>query len=272
MPFLIYRDKEGSYHEKELSAKKNSISIGSDPDPAVNDLVLPAELDVAPRQAVVIRSAVNNLPLLVNLTNQNTRVNGRPVVRIQVLRQKDEVQLGQALVTMWEVRIVSARAGDRAIGKPCPVCSKAIQAGEQVVVCPRCPTVTHRLCWFPLEYCANYHYSCGYPIRERILEALSPWVVYERKLDKNSALIRKHKTCQALEEGFQIPFSQGDDMVYCPSCQATYHVVCWLRLERCKFPGCGYEVQNLLNEAFMASYSSGPATAVKQMQGEDHVK
>lgn len=270
MPFLIYRGKEGSYHEKELSVKKSMISIGS--DPAVNDLVLSAELGVAPRQAVVIRSAVNNLPLLVNLAGQNTRVNGREVVRIQVLRQKDEIQVGQALITMWEVRIVAARAGNRAIGKPCPACTRAIQEGDEVVICPWCPTATHRLCWFPLEYCPNFNYSCGYPIRERIIEVLSPWVAFERKLDKNAELIRKHKTCQALERGFQIPFNENDDVVYCPSCQATYHVVCWLGLDRCKFPGCRHEVQNLLNEVFRVSNDNVHAKAGEHMQGGDHVK
>src|SRR5438067_2069835 len=119
MPLLIFQDDKGNYQEQELTEKTEIASIGSGP---TNDIVLPASLDVASKHAVVLRSAVNQLLVLVNLAGRQTRVNGRQVVSIKVLRQKDEIQLGQACLTMWEIRITALLEGSRYIKQICQVC------------------------------------------------------------------------------------------------------------------------------------------------------
>ncbi len=249
MPILIYNNGEGQYQEQELSDQKDIIRIGS--DPTLNDIVLPLSLGVAHRHAVVLRSAANKLPVLVNLAGESTYVNGRRVVTIQVLRQKDTLQLGQAQLMMWEVRITAARPGNRSVGQNCPVCLMRIQVGDEVIICPRCSTPSHRMCWFSLNRCARD--ACVYPIRDRVIEALSQWVTFELALDANSELIRNHKKCQARTRVDQVTFQEGDYVTYCPSpsCRASFHLQCWLGLEHCTMPGCGYGIQQLIDKVFL---------------------
>jgi hypothetical protein len=247
MPLLIYKDNTGHNQEWELSNKKDLLSIGTH---STNDIILSATLGVASKHAVVLRSAVNYLPVLVNLAGQNTRVNNRSVVDIRVLRQKDILQLGLARLTMWEIRISVVHTGQRVVGQICQVCLMRIQPGDEVVICPRCSTSSHRLCWFTLPSCAKY--ACNYPIRDTVKKALSDAVTFEH-LDGFSELIRQHKKCQALSRGDQVAFQENEDIAYCPACQAPYHTECWLNLEKCTVPGCGYEIQGLLERVFSAN-------------------
>lgn len=54
--------------------------------------------------------------------------------------------------------------------QPCPVCSKPLRGGEDVVVCPVCATPQHRECWMVNGRCANddLHASGYIWKRERI--------------------------------------------------------------------------------------------------------
>ena len=39
--------------------------------------------------------------------------------------------------------------------QPCPACGKALEEGDDIVVCPICATPQHRACWAENEKCAN---------------------------------------------------------------------------------------------------------------------
>jgi len=247
MAILIYQDASGRYMEREFSEE---VRIGSDPQR--NDVVLPAEWDVAPEHAVITRSALNRMPLLVDLIGRGTKVNGQQIVRIRVLRQGDDLQIGQARLTLWEVRIARLLAGSRVVGRECPVCTDEFRAGDEVVVCPRCRTVHHRDCWFRIQVCA--YYGCGYPIHETVMDTLAPWVVFDRKLDGESELVRNKKSCVAGNQSDQAPFQEGQKVAYCPSCHTPFHLECWLRLVHC--PVCQYPVRELINRVFAAGYDS----------------
>lgn len=259
MPVLIYQDNQGQYKEQEIAGKMEVTSIGS--DPGKNQIVFPSSLGVAPRHAVILRSAVNQLLVLVNLADQDTRVNGRQVVSIKVLRQKDQIQLGQAQLTIWEIRIIALKNQSSYINQPCQVCSRGVQVNDEVIICPRCSSPFHRLCWFSLTNCAKY--ACNYPVKERTLEALSSRVKFE---EVGIDLLRKGQTCHARARGDQIPFQPKDPIAYCPSssCRATYHVQCWLNLERCTQPNCGFDYRQLMTDVF----STGEGSRLQL--GRDH--
>ncbi len=254
MPSLIYQDSNGQEQEKSF---KESLHIGSDPK---NDLVLPLEAGVLPEHAVIIRSVVNRLHLLINLLGSHTRVNGREVISVQVLRQRDELELGQLRLKLWELRL--AQWG-RAVGRTsCPVCTEAFKPGDEVFFCPRCETPHHRDCWFSLITCGNY--TCEYPVQTRVMDALSPWVKFERYQENGTDIIeikagtvvirRGQVTCQANNIGDQVAFQPGDVVAYCPdpSCKSPFHMTCWLMLPACT--QCQYNNQELIDQVFSSGH------------------
>jgi Zn finger protein HypA/HybF involved in hydrogenase expression len=251
MPVLIYQDNQGQYKEQEIAGKMEVTSIGS--DPSKNQVVFPSSLGVTPRHAVILRSAVNQLLVLVNLAGQDTRVNGRQVVSIKVLRQKDEIQLGQAKLIIWEIRIIALKPHSPYINQSCLFCSRGVQANDEVIICPRCSSPFHRLCWFSLDICGKY--GCNYPVKERNLEALSSRVKFE---EVGIDLLKKGATCHARTRGDQIPFRPKDQITYCPSCRTTYHILCWLNLERCTQPNCGFDNRQLITEILSVGEGGKP--------------
>lgn len=251
MPYLIYHDHEGQYREQEIAGSMAEIHIGS--DPVNNTIILPADAGVAPRHAVILRSALNQLSLLVDLAGEKTYVNGQEVVSIKVLRQKDRIQLGQVNLIVWEIRITALRENSPYINRSCLFCTRGLQVNDEVVICPRCETPFHRLCWFSLPNCAKD--TCNYPVRDNILDSLRGRVKYE---EANVELFKAGQMCSAREPGDQIPFQLGEMVVYCPStsCRATYHLRCWLELEHCKEPACNFDYRQLLTEVFTVAESS----------------
>ncbi len=253
MPILIYQDSNGQEHEKFFV---ESIHIGSDPK---NDLVLPSEAGILSEHAVIIRSVVNRLHLLINMAGSQTRVNGREVISVQVLRQRDELKLGQLRLKLWELRLAHLSQRDRAVGRiSCPVCTELFKPGDEVFFCPRCETPHHRDCWFSLITCGNY--TCEYPVQARVMDALSPWVKFERYQEKSTEIIevkagtvvirQGQMTCQANNIADQVAFQRGDIVAYCPepSCQSPFHMTCWLMLPSCT--QCHYNNQELIDQVF----------------------
>lgn len=256
MPVLIYYDRKNHYQERPFA---DNLRIGSD---EANDLVLPSELAVAPHHAVIMRSVVGRLPIIVNLAGQQTRVNGRPVVSLQVLHQRDEIQLGNLSLKMWELRITVLQAGDPVIKQLCLICRRKFLAGDDVFFCPRCATPCHRDCWFATRNCPSY--TCEYPVQSRIVDALSPWVTFEDykasesdvievRGDQTIILRRAGISCHANTRRDLVPFQPGERIAYCPSasCRAPFHLQCWLALKAC--PDCQYDVQQLLSQVFFPS-------------------
>lgn len=253
MPILIYHDSQRQYQERTFW---ESIRIGSDP---TNDLVLPSEAGVAPQHAVIMRTAVRPLHVLVDLTGRDTRVNGRRVVSLQVLHQRDEIQLGQFVLKMWELRINQVGEGDPSLGKTCKVCMGRFVAGDQIILCPQCKTPTHRTCSFSVNKCPGY--LCEYPMQERIMDALAPWVAFSRYEVEKADIIEvrgdytitmRHSGlhCPAKTRRDLVPFQPGEWVAVCPSaaCQAAFHLECWLMLKAC--PRCQYDIQRLVDRAF----------------------
>jgi hypothetical protein len=252
MPVLMYQDNQGNYQEYEIADKMSMTRIGSDPDN--NDVILPTASGVASRHAVILRSQVNHLLVLVNLAGEHTRVNGRTVLSIKVLRQQDVIQLGQVSLMIWEIRVSTLTIDSPYLKQHCQYCSGNFLMGNELIICPRCASPFHLHCWLSLTICANY--PCNYPVRERVLQALSPSFLKFEAVSPE--LLQKRATCQARTRVDQIPFQVRDQVAYCPapSCQAVYHLQCWLALERCTQADCGFDNLKLLKHVFSTAEGS----------------
>jgi hypothetical protein len=258
MPVLIYYDNDGQYQEQSF---RDNIRIGSD---STNDLVLPAELGVAPLHAVIMRTVMNRQHVLVDLVGQQTRINGQRVVSLQVLHQRDEIQLGQTTLKMWELRIKRLSAEDSAIGRLCEMCKEEFALGDEVFFCPRCAMPTHRACWFSVDKCPTF--TCEYPAQARVMDALSSRVTFARyearehdvievREDHTITLRRSGVHCPANNRTDLVPFQPGEFIAYCPSpsCRTLFHLACWLTLKTC--PRCQYNVQELIDQVFSSGDS-----------------
>lgn len=253
MPLLTFQDAQGLSHHVQI-AETEDVRLGT--DEAWSNVILPAEPGVAPRHAILARSALNRLLMLVDLSGGQTWVNQHPVVKLRVLRQGDQLQLGRCVLHVWEMQIVYLQPGDAAVGQKCPVSRRVLKVGDAVIACPGCGTVHQRDAWFLIERCAA---GCGYPNREVIMDTLPAWMMVERHLDQDSKLIEKiengqvlqaGETCRAGQSRDQVPFQRGQNAVYCPSCQSPFHLECFLTLPAC--PVCQYDISDLIRQTFHA--------------------
>jgi hypothetical protein len=253
MPLLTFVDGDGTRQRLTL-ADNADICIGT--DGTWSHVQLPAALGVAPRHAVIARSTLNRLLMLVDLTGDQTWVNQHPVVKVRVLRQGDTLRLGRCELNIWEVTIRHLYPDDPAVGQKCPVSRRVLQVGDAVIACPGCGMVHERDAWFLIERCAA---GCGYPNRAIILDTLPAGVMVERNLDAESRLVERIEKgkvlqdgdfCQAGQARDQVPFQQGQNAVYCPSCQSPFHLECFLTLSAC--PVCQYDIAGLIDQTFLA--------------------
>jgi hypothetical protein len=253
MPSLTVLDAGGPPRTVHFP-ERGALRLGA--DPAWSDVALPPDCDIRPRHAVIRRSALNRLLLVVDLAAGQTWVNRHPVVGVRVLRQGDTLRLGRCELGVAEVQIVRLEPGDPAVGHKCPVSRRALAAGDEVIACPGCGTVHERESWFLVEHCAA---GCGYPNQAVILDTLPDWVRVERKLDaesplveqvENGQVVRAGEFCQAGQARDQVAFQQRQNVVYCPGCASPFHLECFLGLPAC--PACGYEIRALVDELFMA--------------------
>ena len=245
MVVLLYQDQQDIYQEFEIAERMNMTHIGS--DPRGNDLVLPVEAGVRAKHAVILRSKVNRLLILVNLAGADTQVNGQRVLSLKVLRQKDVIQLGQVALMIWEIRITQLAGNSPYLQQHCLYCTQHFQQGNEVIICPRCSSIFHLPCWLSLTNCARD--ACNYPVRERVLQVLAPFVKFE---EVSPELLRNRAGCHARTRVDQIPFQPYDQIAYCPSptCRAIYHLQCWLALEQCTQTECGFDNLELLTRVF----------------------
>lgn len=253
MPLLTFVDA-GGQEQTVRFAETDEIRIGT--ESGWSNVQLPPDLGVQPRHAVIMRSVLNRLLVLVDLAGKKTWVNRHPVVKVRVLRQGDTVQVGHCALGVAEVQITRLKAGDPAVGQKCPVSRRTLAAGDEVIACPGCRTIHEREAWFLIERCAA---GCGYPNRSVILDTLPSWLQIERDLDEESSLIeqiengrvlRDGESCQAGQARDQVPFQPGQNAVYCPSCRSPFHLECFLTLPAC--PVCSYDIASLVNTAFLA--------------------
>ncbi|MCD4684860.1 MAG: hypothetical protein K8S97_02855 [Anaerolineae bacterium] len=253
MPLLTFDDADGVMQRLSFPEQAD-IHIGADEE--WSDVPLTAALGAAPRHAVIARSALNRLLLLVDLTGSQTWVNQHRVVNVRVLRQGDVVRVGHGEFRVWEVQIRHLEDGDPAVGQKCPVSRRTLEVGDAVIACPGCGTVHERDAWFLITTCAA---DCGYPNRDVIIDTLPDGVQMERALDSDSRLverieqgrmIQEGEYCQAGQARDQVPFQEGQNVVYCPSCQTPYHLECFVTLDEC--PVCQHEIRALIDQAFMA--------------------
>jgi Prokaryotic RING finger family 1/FHA domain len=260
MPFLRYQNTVAEHKEYEFRAE---TSIGSDPDLVA--LALAADLGVAAEHAVILRSTVTNMPVLVDLQGDSTYVNGLQVAEIKVLHQGDIITLGRARLTFWEVSITRVSPRNRAIGRECPVCTEEFRIGDMVIACPRCNTVHHSDCWFAIPICCFF--TCEYPIHEIVMDALAPTVNFERSLDRRSKLVELKDGEDILQPGVhcsagnprdQVPFQLQQTVAYCPTCNTPYHLECWLGMSSCVI--CRYNVSLLIHQVFAAGQDHVPVT------------
>jgi hypothetical protein len=253
MPLLTFQDAQGAAHRVQI-AETEDVRLGTDAQ--WSNVLLPDEMGVIPRHAILSRSGLNRLLMLLDLSGDQTWVNQHPVVRIRVLRQGDRVLLGRCTLDVWEVQIRTLQPGDAAVGQKCPVSRRVLKVGDEVITCPGCGAVHERDAWFLIERCAA---GCGYPNREVMMDTLPAWIAIERHLDQESRLIEKvengqvlqvGETCRAGQARDQVPFQEGQNALYCPSCQSPFHLECFLTLPAC--PVCQYDISALIRQTLNA--------------------
>lgn len=222
-----------------------------------SDLVLPDGAQVAPRHAVIDRAALNRLLMVVDVHGAAVWVNDHPVTGLRVLRQGDVLRVGDCALVVWEVQIKTLEPGNLAVGRRCPVSRRELSPGDEVIACPGCGTVHSRSAWLMIEHCAA---GCGYPNRLVVMDTLSREVRLARSLDSDSDLIETRqgdrviqtgKHCQAGFARDRVPFQQGQNVAYCPSCATPYHLECFLTMREC--PVCKFDSRALINRLLMVS-------------------
>jgi hypothetical protein len=238
---LIYQCPDGSWPERELGDR---TCLGAD---AANDLRLPAELGVVGMHATIARSAVYQVPVLIDRAGEAaaTRVNGRRVAGLKALRHRDEIRLGSARLVYWELVLRRLADDSPLVGARCLVCYDPFLGGDEVITCPRCRSADHhKECWGYLSHCARD--ACDYPVQEAMRRGLSRWVRFER-LEEETDLIRTRKVCAAGRPRDEGGFKAGDHVSWCPDCQSPFHAECWFVLPRC--PECGHHIDGLIRAA-----------------------
>jgi hypothetical protein len=237
MPILTFVQPDGSLGEISFLDGQPAY-LGTEPNGG----------QAAPA-AVIARSQVYQVPVIVPMRGQGIAVDGRRVVGLRVLRQGSHIKLGRADFTFWEM--VLRQAPEGGLGRQrCPVCRMNFAEGEEYVVCPRCGLPHHKECWFEHEFCTNP--GCLYPIRASMQRVLGHHGVTFEELAANSPLITQGRKCPAGTPGVDAqPFMSGQKITYCPNptCNAAFHLECWVGLELC--PVCQkYSPAKLLRAAF----------------------
>lgn len=256
MAILKYQDERQQYYEREF---KSIIHIGSDQQ-AMQELpgeviLLPAGLDIAPYHATVVFSKTKyyGLYVLVDIAGQSTQLNGHQVISIQILKHNDQLQLGRTSLIFYELYITKLASNDGE--KKCLQCDDTMCPGDEVIFCPHCTLPYCRACGLTAELCGNV--VCGYPIRQRVMDTLSPWVTIERNLAGTSDLVQQNVHCHANDRIDIVPFQARDDVITCPtsSCRYNFHITCWLSLDECTNPKCDFKIQQWIQRIFSTSTS-----------------
>jgi ribosomal protein L37AE/L43A len=228
---------------------ERELRIGS--DAGRDGLVLSEALGVAAEHAVITRAVIGKLLVLVDLTGVGLRVNRQRVTTLRVLHHGDIIEVGRVQLVLREIQIRRLAAA-KGRYKLCVPCSDDLRPGEEVVFCPNCAVPHHRHCWFSIPICSTD--GCQYPIRETAIKALSPPCAFLVNLEQGAKLIAEKRKCDAGTRLDVVAFQEGDDVALCPSCEAPFHLRCWLGLERCTL--CSYEVRALLDRVFDAESSA----------------
>ena len=203
MPLLTFQDAQGAAHSVQI-AEAEDVRLGTDAD--WSNVILPAGMGVIPRHAILSRSSMNRLLMLLDLSGDQTWVNQHPVVKIRVLRQGDRVVMGRCALNVWEVQVRTLQPSDPAVGQKCPVSRRVLNVGDEVIACPGCGTVHERDAWFLIERCAA---GCGYPNRAVIMDTLPAWLVIERHMDQESKTDRESRERAGAPGGRNLPGRAG---------------------------------------------------------------
>lgn len=249
MAVIIYQGEGGL--DRKLEFGPEELRIGS--EAGRNQLLLPADCGAAAEHAVITRTVIGKLPVLVDLTGHGLRVNGQPVIALKVLHHGDTIDIGGARLMLREMQIKRLPADPRASRKKCPFCTDDLRGGDEVIACPNCGVLHHRECWFQMTLCSTD--GCQYPIHETVMKALSPSCTFISKLEPESKLVVGRQECPAGRPKDLVPFQKEQDVAFCPSCEAPFHLDCWLCLPVC--PRCRYDVKSLIDEVFDAEVAVG---------------
>ncbi len=250
MALMVYLGDEG---DSRSVAFKKELRMGADAER--NQLVLPAAHGIDAEHAVVMRTAVGGLPVLIDLAGHDLKVNGQRVISLRVLHHGDTIQIGAASLMLRELQIIKLPADSRWTEKECAVCGLKLKPETEVVACPLCEVPHHRECWFDLVVCSTY--ACQYPIHETVIRALSPPISFERKLEKESKLVKERQLCVAGKKVDLVPFQRDQNVARCPSCNTPFHLNCWLSLTVC--PQCSYGIKALISQVFSSEHEAAAA-------------
>ena len=123
------------------------------------------------------------------------------------------------------------------------MCYRPFVAGDRLISCPRCGSLHHASCWFRLSVCSCE--GCGYPVQDTMRRILGSRVHFE-ELTAGSEPVVQHMKCPAGNERDRFPFQAGEDVLYCPGCEAPFHVKCWLTLDYC--PSCKFDIRSMIDQ------------------------
>jgi|GEM_PF-3281382 len=242
MTLLVFRNPTtGTAQAKEF---EGNIRIGT---AAENELKLPEGLGVAPYHAVISRSELYGVSVLLDVADEaaSTRVNGYPVVQLSSLRHRDRLEFGQAQVEFWEMTVQRLQPNSHLVGKRCLVCYENFAPDEDILICPRCQAPHHKDCWFQISTCSRY--GCGYPVQKSLQRSLATYMRFE-ELDEKSDAVKQKQLCLAGNPRDRSPFKAGDEIARCPNCDTPFHIPCFFGLQHCS--NCGYDVASLMRSVF----------------------
>ena len=243
-------------HSHSYRPGRTVLSIGSNPDYTgkADCLLLPAKRGIAADHAVIVETKTAALFVLLDRGTGQTRVNSLSIAHLKVLRHLDRIALGGSEGDS-AVELVFEELDAERPNEPfrCLVCKKeyAIEDRDWAVFsCPRCPS----------QYCSecvligglkcrcgfDFELVIGRVLRSAEIKGLLPKAQRDRltieRVQEGSALLSRHCAMQNRTRdkstnrltNFQI----GNDVVYCPECEAPYHRSCWLSLAECLEPHC----------------------------------
>lgn len=164
MAVLIY-SWQGRLHDFALPREKSVLTyLKANED---HSWMFSLNGDAREYPAQLVR-ADNGFYVLIARGQDDVKVNGIRVFGLRVLRNADNIQVGQEEIRFYEWVLQVLASDSPFVGARCSFCARPFVAGGRVILCPRCDTPLHDECWVSRkgvsEGCVLP--NCGYVVPE----------------------------------------------------------------------------------------------------------
>jgi hypothetical protein len=214
--------------------------IGSDEHSA--DRVITGN-GLLPRHATIIKLPQSPAYVLLDHAPPGgTEVNRLGVQGFKVVRHGDQIRFGSIELTFSEFQVCTVGEGNALQEEQCLVMRHELSRGDRAVIC-RCGQPSHLECWLISELCARF--DCSYTHRNLLVKFFQDTFFFGA-ITSSSPLIGSKCNNQPGYpwdgEPFGVNKTHLGRVSYCPKCKMPYHEACWLSLDICRTPDCGYNV------------------------------